>query len=247
MSIDKVYIFTIFPRGQDRANMCLGGLLSLHTPPEKIAFYVGHDHEEFETRKNLCNAAADDGFPQFLKFAETNSSHAVLAQNWSYCQLFRHIQQNNETAMWMHDDCMLRFNFSRYEEITKTIVSEDPAFKCLALGSGTRLIEWDQYPSYAPLLHKGLPRGAGDYCNIITPRFSDWISNSSYLKEGSHQFEVWIINEISMKNKVPDGFYTIPGDLSSRRFDIKSSPSLIHVSEKIKEGHWITQRSRDKE
>jgi hypothetical protein len=242
MSIDKVYIFTILPRGKDRANMCLGGLLTLHTPSEKIEIFVGRDHEEFKTRRDICNAAADDGFPEFLKFADTDAEHAVLAQNWSYCQLFRQIQQNNEIAMWMHDDTALRFHFGRYESLTHKLKNSDANFKCLALAGEAHFLEWNDVPTHNGLLHKGLPRGAGDYCNIITPRFSEWIFDSSYLKTRRfHQYENWLSDEISGKNKVPDGFYTIPREFSSWRFNPKVSPSLIHTN---KEGHAGPQRSR---
>ena len=114
--IDKVYIFTILPRGRDRANMCLGGLLSNWTPVDRIEMFAGPDHEDYADRKEICEAAAADGFPAFLKWTK-DSAHSVLAQNWGYCQLFRKIQQNNETAMWLHDDCMLKFQFHRYESL----------------------------------------------------------------------------------------------------------------------------------
>ena len=242
MHIDKVYIFTILPRGKDRANMCLGGLLTLHTPPDKIELFVGWDHEEFETRKELCRAAADDGFPEFLKYIDTETGHAVLAQNWGYCQLFRQIQQNNETAMWMHDDTALRFHFGRYDSLVHKLNNSDPNFKCLALAGGAHLAEWNDIVTHSGLLHKGLPRGAGDYCNIITSRFSEWIFASSYLKTPRfHQYENWLFDEISGKNQVPNGFYTIPREMSSWRFNTKVSPSLIHMNQK---GQMHPQRSR---
>ena len=220
MAIDKVYIFTI-PRAKRRVDMCLGGLYALSTPPEKIEIFNGPDHKDYKSVNELCQAAADDGFPDFLKY---NERYAVIAQNWAYCQLFRKIQQTGETALLMHDDAMLKFRFSRYEDITRRLKGTDPELKFIGLSSWGSLIDYPYYPEFETLIHKGLPYGAGDYCNIILPAFSEWILSYSYLKD-CLALECFLSD---FKDKLPSGFYSVPNELSAPRFDTNILPSMIH-------------------
>ena len=101
--------------------------------------------------------------------------------------------------------------------------------KCLALGSVANVSEWNTFPLDINIIHKGLTLGAGDYCNVITPAFSEWFFSSSYFDMPNfHQFEIWLDDKINRNQQVPDGFYTIPGELSSWRVSHEASPSLIH-------------------
>lgn len=223
MDIDKVYIFTI-PRAKRRVDICLGGLFALSTPREKIEIFNGPDHQDFDSLHELCQAAADDGFPDFLKYETLDGRYAVIAQNWAYCQLFRKIQQNGETALWMHDDAMLKFRFSRYEDITRKLRRSDPDFKFLGLSSWGSLVDYPHYPEFETLIHKGLPYGAGDYCNIISPAFSEWILSYSYVKD-CLALERFLSD---FNNKLPSGFYSVPSELGAPRFNTDVLPSMIH-------------------
>ena len=246
MSIDKIYIFTISPRGDERAAYCKGGLLSMHAPIEKIAYFVGPDHEDYESKQAIQDAAAADGFVEFL---ETHDAHAVMAQSWGYAQLLRQIKTNNETALVMHDDCYLTSPFWKYESLVYQIRSIDD-FRFLSITEHQRFFEtlqrFDFDRELRDYLCKGLPHGAGDHWFVVSPAGVDWI------------FDAWHFSPISLEGFLSEyavrletqqetqkGTYFIPSEIAPRRLDIDTLPSLIFDNTLLKKGKWIPTRAKN--
>ena len=219
--IDKVYIFTTLPRAADRALICFGGLLAKEVPAEKIEIFDGPDHEDFPSQQAIKEAAAADGYPGFL---EGGGSHFGIAQNWAYCKMFDQIRDRSETAIILHDDNYLRLSFYRYEQI----VNQIPDFAYMALGGGTSINEWPHFPHEAPLVLKGVPFEMNDQCAIVTPQFVEWLRSYFPDRTDYKSFEGFMRSYAIPNKKLPEGCYTMPGELSSRTFPDTIIPSIAH-------------------
>lgn len=243
MSIDRVYIFTTLPRAADRALVCWGGLLAKETPYEKIEIFDGPDHEAYPSKAAIIEAAAAEGFHFNATGNAFGLSHAGIAQNWAYCQLYTQIRERNETALILHDDNWLRFSFYRYE----ILIDQLSDFVVMFLGGNIRVSDWQHFPNEAPLVLQGVPFEFSDQCLIATPAFADWLLEAFPHQSESKSFEGYIRYEKIGKQEIPEGFYTIPGDLGTADFPPDAIPSIMHDRDLYKQGILQTIRKNSDE
>lgn len=105
----------------------------------KMRFWQAVPGTDFKDTRAVCEAAADDGFPEFIKFYEhekyginhhsvahsaDSSQTRMLAQAWSYFQMLRHVSENQIHALIMYDDYIFK-NYDIFATIVEKIISED--------------------------------------------------------------------------------------------------------------------------
>lgn len=112
--IDKIYILNVKSQ-KHRLTTCYNKLKEI-IPEENIGVFEASAAEDFSKTRELCVAAADDGFPFFQTILDNRIHNKALigylAQGWSYLRFLRHIQETKENAVLLHDDHYLTCSFN---------------------------------------------------------------------------------------------------------------------------------------
>ena len=241
----NVYIFSI-KRAVRRQNLCKGGLMAMGVPYEDIKIFLGPDHRDYKTWEEMIDAMISDGFTGMKIYRDFEGNKAILGQRWGYCQLFRQIQEKNETAMYVHDDALLTLNYHAYLREVSVFEAYDPAFKILGLSSSESLRhatlqskdyyndETDHKLAEVFIVHNKVPTGMDDFANIVTPKFSEWFFTSELFTYerfmGLDEYFRYIAG------KKVEGFYCFPEEISAARFPPEVTPSMIFDTELLKIG-----------
>ena len=103
-TIDEVLVLNLESR-RDRKWAAIGALILAQCPFERICIWNAAPASDFQTSPEIGEAAAADGFPWFAKYAQnTDLRIYTVAQAWSYCQMLRHIAENDLNAVILYDD-----------------------------------------------------------------------------------------------------------------------------------------------
>lgn len=105
--IDNIYMLNV-PEETERLRICTDELHRCGVPTEKIKVWEAKSHKPFAKSRDLCEAAAADGFAFFQIALEiglhNNCFIGYLAQAWNYFSFMRYIVETNETSILLHDD-----------------------------------------------------------------------------------------------------------------------------------------------
>ena len=91
----------------DRYYSVYGALCAAGAPVEKIKRWEAMPASDYKNIEALVDAAGKDGFPEFQRLLENNKFSprlAKAAQFWSYCQMLRHIGQEQRVTVILYDD-----------------------------------------------------------------------------------------------------------------------------------------------
>ena len=237
-----VYIFSI-PRATHRQELCRGALLSRGVPHDCIKIFNGPDHQDFATTKDICDRAAQDGFPQ-LQIYENFSKPASVAQLYGHLLLFKMVQDMGEPILYVHDDVYIKRNYTTFDAIKNNISRHDPLF--IGATTWTTLDEYDvPFLNYDVISHgimEGIPPQAKDSSGIVFPGFYSWFVNSFFMEGYREDIHLdtffW-----EMAGKAKKGFYWIPAPDNSNYFPVEYVKSLIHDTDKlVNENEWVQLR-----
>lgn len=235
----NVYIFTISDeRAHERHALCRGGLLALQVPPERTRFFLGADHIDYPTTEAVCEAAIADGFPGFEARKDTHAK-AIVAQVWSYFQMWRAFAERGETALYLHDDGQLAFLYQKYVHLTDFLTNYDENFTFLGLSSKKSIKEMNE----DTLLHDytfldaNLAGGISDFCAIVTPKFYEWVLEA-YFHQSYLTMDSFLQRQVG---KTLPGFYSVPAELSCKRHSFKTTPSMIFDNERLAKGEYVVK------
>ena len=211
--IDEVLVLNLKSR-PDRKWAAIGALTLAQCPLERVRIWNAAPASEFENTHQIGEAAAADGFPWLLDYANnTDLRLYVVAQAWSYCQMLRHLAEHNLTGIILYDDrYILDFeqlsavhywlsNFNHNDVRIPYLMLQCDYYQSLQHNIG---YEWDLHPEF-PYLAEG-PLGGSENAVVYTSEgakfFLDYLekhmtenvgstlANISYLPR-SERFGVW--------------------------------------------------------
>ena len=132
----NIYILNIQSQ-QKRRYLCEGGLFAMQTPFKQTKHWWAIDDDNFLTTREMCETAINDGFPVFQEYLDKGQHNeygiAVFTQLWNYCRFWRHLIENNETAILIQDDRRMACTYPRLLEIYREVVKFDPDFQFMSL------------------------------------------------------------------------------------------------------------------
>jgi len=112
MIIEKTLIMTL-EKTPDRLTSCLGALSTVHIPNDTLTPVFGNDDFDYEKSRQMCEAAATDGFDVFEKVLEKNEHNRKpitdMTQCWNYLRLWRKVIELGVTCLIIHDDYTLAY------------------------------------------------------------------------------------------------------------------------------------------
>lgn len=164
-----------------RRYLCEGALLAMDTHFKRIKRWVANDDFEYERSSEVIRAAIEDGFPTFQSYLakgqQNEGNIACYAQIWNYCRFWRHLVENNETALLIQDDRRFRRPYLRMIEIYKEVSKFDPDFEFLGLWCKEEVVR-RSFPDRLPFrfIFQGSPIAHGIYENgacaghVVTPK-----------------------------------------------------------------------------
>ena len=245
--IDRVSVLTL-ERYDWRSYVCMGGLLARFVPWDIIYRHYGDDAADFTGARAVCEAAVDDGFPIFKVLLDTDYhrqlSVAILAQFWSYMQMFRESVDKDITTFWIHDDYLLNYEWSHYQEMVESVSSYDSDWRFILPGywnregvdiRKTEEIESDSLIKVSPGI-----LGACDVGFIFSPEGAKYFLE---IEEFGYSFETHILH---LSDTVPflDGAYTVSNDWSIAPIvvGLELGSSIHDVNEIEMSGRWVVSR-----
>ena len=213
--IDRVSILTL-ERHEWRAYVCMGGLLARFVPWDLINIHYGDDAADFSGAKAVCKAAMDDGFPIFKRLLDSGwHQHlgvAILAQFWSYMQMFRESVDTDLTTFWIHDDYLLNYEWDNYEKLVDSISCRSD-WRFILPGywnrEGVDILETKEIESGGLINASPGILGGCDVGFIFSPDGAKYFLD---IKEFGFSFETHILH---LSDTVPflDGAYTVTSGL----------------------------------
>ena len=230
MDID-IYILNL-PRDTHRFDLCYKDLCAKGVPTEKIHTWVANDDRDYEKTREVCEAAIADGFSEFQRFLDRDQHNkyniAIFTQSWNYCRFFRHLIDEQKTALLIHDDVMLgdEMTYQVLNEMVECLHNRDEIFRYFTLWRFWGKERFDPKPISENLcIAQGVCTSGSDMAQVITPLGAEFL-----LENFAGHFPPQLENLINDLNQVV-GFYTIDGgtSLSCKRTRHKSNifnPSL---------------------
>lgn len=176
----NVYILNI-PSNTKRRYMCEGALFAMEFPFANVKHWVAIDDWCYKLTSDMLRDAIEDGFPAFQKYLDKGQQNeyniGTFTQTWNYCRFWRHLIENNETAMLIQDDRKIKSTHSEMTEILENILEFDPEFMFMSLWS--KGIE----DKFLPIrwISDGSPIAHGIYAcgacagHIVTPKGAEWL------------------------------------------------------------------------
>ena len=176
MGID-IYILNL-PREMKRRYMTEGALRAKGVPPSKIHIWEANDDKNYEKTREVCDAAIADGFPQYQSFLDKGQHNACniahLTQSWNWCRFFRHLIDEQKTAMLIQDDVMLgdQMTYQALNEMVECLSDQDKIFYYFTLWIrwfGRRKKFNPKLVPENPHIIQGIYSKGCDMAQVITP------------------------------------------------------------------------------
>ena len=240
-----IYILNIQSQ-QKRRYLCEGALFAMQTPFKHVKHWWATDDDNFLTTREMCEVAIDDGFHAFQEYLDKGQHNedgiAVFTQLWNYCRFWRHLIENNETAILIQDDRRMACTYPRLLEIYREIIKFDSDFQFMSLwckkdvvnGSfSDRLpfryifegssIAHGIYENGACAGHIVTPEGAKVLLDIVPGYFKPRVEYavSKYCQERKH-FYTLVNEKENLKHLV-----NAPGYTGSKIFDYTSPDTFV--------------------
>lgn len=110
-------------RREDRNFLFRGAMAAQGVSVNDLIRVPARDIEKYQERKDICNAAIDDGFEEFFTFQKDDGDigKGHLICSWSIMRAWRMIADSDETAMQWVDDYALSGNISEIERVVATL------------------------------------------------------------------------------------------------------------------------------
>lgn len=244
--IDRVSILTL-EKHDWRSYICMGGLLARFVPWDLIHIHYGDDAADFSGARVVCEAAADDGFPIFQRLLDSgwhrNLSVAIVAQFWSYMQMFRESADKNITTFWIHDDYLLNHEWRDYQVLVDS-VSRMGDWRFILPGywnrEGVEILETSEVGSNGVIKASHGILGGCDVGFIFSPDGAKYFLD---IKEFGFSFETHILH---LSDTVPflDGAYTVTSGWSIAPIveGLHLGSTIHDVKEIERSGKWILLR-----
>ena len=130
--IEKVVVINL-PRRTDRYWFMKSNLLTQGVPADVIEFYPARDGKDYDSCREIIEAAAADGFPSFLRDITDGDERESFAYYWNWACILRDIIENDRLVMVILDDRPLQLSWDHLDETVKSLQQQYP-FKILQLG-----------------------------------------------------------------------------------------------------------------
>lgn len=164
--------------------MCQGALRAKGTPVYRIQVWEAQDDLNYKKTREVCEAAIADGFPQYQSFLDEEQHNACniahLTQSWNYCRFFRHLIDEQKTALLIHDDVMFGegMTYSVLNEMVDYLHDTDELFRYFTLW-----IRWfgvkdkinPKPTSENPYISKNIYSKGCDMAQVITPLGAEFL------------------------------------------------------------------------
>lgn len=179
--IDNIYILNGIAYEAHRIK-CKNKLLDAGVPENKIKVWTAKYHNPYGKSRDLCEAAAQDGFPFFQKLLDLGKHNTAfigyLAQTWSYLCFMRHIVENNETSILMHDKYQLRCTFDELDNACGQLPYQKYfMYASLACVTG-KIYQEPQWVNKKSVFGKGLiPDQSMDWAMLYSPKGAAFLLN----------------------------------------------------------------------
>ena len=176
----NVYILNI-QSAEKRRYMCEGALFAMKFPFKNVKHWEAIDDWNYEFTSDMMRDAIKDGFPAFQQYLDKGQQNeyniGTFTQTWNYCRFWRHLVDNNETAMLIQDDRKINAKYCEITGLLEAITEIDPEFMFMSLWS--KGIE-DQF---LPMrwVSEELPIAHGIYAcgacagHIVSPQGAQWL------------------------------------------------------------------------
>ena len=129
MHIEGVIFFSL-KRRRERFWAQMGALKSRYVPDEVIYPMDAMDGADYETSRDVINAAVADGFPHFgaltddwLAKGYTTGERGSLATTWSFLRAFRKVIELDKPSIVMVDNFFLSRNFGEFQQLFDDVES----------------------------------------------------------------------------------------------------------------------------
>ena len=210
--IEEVVVLNLAHRFDKKWAM-IGALLAVGCPLDRIRLWNAAPGNAFEDIDPLLDYVVADGFPWFETFAKKRYSDLkrpetlireikILAQAWSYCQMLRHLSENNINGIILYDDRYI-LDFEQLSAILYWLRD----FSDKDEGLPFRMLQCDSYENvsqhlgWTPKLHSKLPyilegpAGGSENAIFYTPEgakfFLDYLKKSLSTKEFNFACPSW--------------------------------------------------------
>lgn len=211
MAID-IYILNL-PREMKRRYMTEGALRAKGVPSSKIHIWEANDDQDYEKTRQVCEAAIADGFPQYQSFLDKGQHNACniahLTQSWNWCRFFRHLIEEQKTALLIQDDVMLgpKMTYEVLNKMVDCLQDRNKIFHYFTLW-----IRWFKNKGKInpkPIMEnhyitRGVYSKGCDMAQVITPQGAD-----SLLSKFEGYFYPVLEDLVFDQLKHQDGFYTL--------------------------------------
>lgn len=193
--------------------MCQGALRAKGVPLSKIHIWRANDDQDYEKTRHVCEAAIADGFPEFQVRLD-NGQHNVgniahLTQSWNYCRFFRHLIDEQKTALLTHDDAMFgpEMTYEVLNEMVNCLQNRDEVFRYFTLWM--RWLDSEERSDPKPIpenphVTRGIYIKGCDIAQVITPQGAEFLLAKF---EGYHLGVLEDLIFTELKHRV--GFYTL--------------------------------------
>lgn len=205
--IDKIYILNL-PAEQERLKYCRDRLLDRNVPKSRIAVWAGKSGSPYGKSRELCEAAADDGFEFFQKVLNAGIHNecyiGYLSQAWNYMRFWRHLIEVQETAILIHDDAMFLRSWRSLCDLFRKLPDD------LLMLVLPHSIEEDMKDATGMLLKNLRGNSCQDHAVLYTPAGAEYIlertlARAEFLQLGWIGNLLWTDPVLS----VADGVYTL--------------------------------------
>lgn len=175
MDID-IYILNL-PRDTYRYNLCYKNLCAKGVPIQRIHTWVANDDRDYEKTRQVCEAAIADGFLKYQSFLDRGEHDqwniAIFAQSWNYCRFFRHLIDEQKTALLIHDDVGFgnEMTYEILNEMVECLQNRDEVFRYLTLWAfGDKRKKDYAFVPENPHIVRGIYYYGCDMAQVITPQ-----------------------------------------------------------------------------
>ena len=221
MSIDAVYILNL-GRLKDSRIWCYNGLIESGCPEDIIETFPAIDNEIYKTARDLVDAAAEE-FPIFSSLIGRTADIAHLSQCWSKLRWYRHLIENDQTAMLIQDRRYLTISYQELLESMDLLKQSDPDFLYAvldyAMDSAITDIRWVPNSLW---IHDIDHVGQADWGQVVTPAGAEFIiSNFDF----SHTiFLEWFRHTHSLGN---EHIYILAGNTENGKWTVEVARQKI--------------------
>ena len=94
----------------DRNFLYRGAMAHAEFRPEELVRWIAKNKEDYASRAELCDAASDDGFPEFFQYQKKQSAigYGHLVVTWGFMGIWREIANSDGHAISGNDDYYLK-------------------------------------------------------------------------------------------------------------------------------------------